>query len=848
MPPTPPPRFHPQPADHLRLAIREAGGIEVFAIGNTDSAGRVSDLEIHARGNQHAVTALFQRVRPGQVVIHNHPSGVLQASDADLGLASHYGEQGVGLVIVDNEVGRELWVVEPLRREATPVDDAALERFFSQGLPMAVSDHELRPGQLEMAREVAVRLNQGGILAAEAGTGTGKSLAYLVPAVLWATANEERVVISTYTKALQDQLAGSDIPLAQAAGLQFEWALVKGRGNYLCRRKLQDALQEVQQADGDEGAPGGEQEAVLRGIAAWAEVSPDGSRTDLSFPLAGETWEAVASDRNQCLAARCPHFDRCFYFEARRRAAGAHVVVVNHSLLLADLAIKRDAGGRGVLPSYGRVIMDEAHHAEQAATSAGTTRVTSLAIRRALIPLLSGRRRRRGALARIAHRWGGLANPDAGQREAIAAGCQAVEHLGRELMGAAPAWLEELAFATDLEAQPISLERPPERPPPTDMNWDDHEGDQPPTPEDLPGPWKEPLSLLVERTAETARAISALEKHFLDLEVQPEEQQPLLDLRQARLRLASQAASARAALEHSPDFCRWIEPDGRAMRAAVCRAPIDVGPFLASALYASTRTLVLTSATLAVRNSFGFTLTRLGLEPAGPDTPPVEERRWTSPFDFASQVLLGLPRDLVPPGHPDHDRAAADVIVQALEHAGGGAFVLCTSFRQITALADRVEQLLGNRMSILRQGQLGRFQLLQSFREDPDSVLFGTDSFWEGVSVKGDALRMVIIPRLPFGVPTEPITVARHARMRDSGLDPFRADTLPRAVLRLRQGFGRLVRGHQDRGVVLILDRRLHDRWYGRQFLAALPPATRVVGPTKVVMSRVQRFYQPEPA
>jgi len=842
MPPTPPPRFHPQPASVLRQAISEAGGIEVFAIGNVDPAGRVTDLEIHARGNQHAVTALFERVRPGQVVIHNHPSGVLQASDADLTLAGHYGEQGVGLVIVDNAVSRELWVVEPHRREAMPVDEAELERFFEHGMSLAVSDHELRPGQIEMAREVATRLNQGGILAAEAGTGTGKSLAYLVPAVLWATANEERVVISTYTKALQDQLAGSDIPLAQAAGLQFEWAMVKGRGNYLCRRKLQDALQE---ATRDNPEDPGEQGATLKRISAWTEVSPDGSRADLAFPVFAELWEAVASDRNQCLAARCPHFERCFYFEARRRAAGAHIVVVNHSLLLADLAIKRDAGGRGVLPSYGRVIMDEAHHAEQAATSAGTSRVTALSIRRALAPLISGRRRRRGALGRIEARWGGAANPDEGLRNDIAAGCRAVEHLARELTASAPGWLEEVAFATGLEDQPISLERAPEPRPPTDPAWDLPE--EPEGPEELDGPWKEPLGLLVERTAETARAIGALEKHFLDIEVQPDEQQPQLDLRQARMRLASQAASARAAIDHSPDFCRWIEPDGRAIRAAVCRAPIDVGPFLSSALYASTRTLVLTSATLAVRNSFGFTLTRLGLEPPGPDVPPVEQRSWTSPFDFASQVLLGLPRDLPPPGHPDHDAAAAEHIVKALRHAGGGAFVLCTSFRQIQSLADRVERELGSGMAILRQGAGNRFRLLERFREDQDSVLFGTDSFWEGVSVKGDALRMVIIPRLPFGVPTEPITVARHARLRAGGLDPFRADTLPRAVLRLRQGFGRLVRGHQDRGVVLILDRRLHDRWYGRQFLAALPPATRAVGPSRMVLQRVQRFYQPQP-
>ncbi len=288
-----------------------------------------------------------------------------------------------------------------------------------------------------------------------------------------------------------------------------------------------------------------------------------------------------------------------------------------------------------------------------------------------------------------------------------------------------------------------------------------------------------------------------------------------------------------------------MEPDGRD-RATLCRAPIDVGPFLGTTLYSVARSLVLTSATLAVRNGFGFTLSRLGLEPAGPDTPEVELRQFPSPFDFASQVLLGLPRDLPPPNHPQHTDAAAHLVTQALELSGGGAFVLCTSYQQIHALGSRVESALGHRLAILRQGEQGRFQLLQRFIRDPDSVLFGTASFWEGVSVKGDALRLVIIPRLPFGVPTEPITQARHERLRGSGLEPFRADTMPRAVLRLRQGFGRLVRGRTDRGVVLILDRRLHDRWYGRQFLAALPPATRAIGPSRLVLARVERFYARE--
>jgi ATP-dependent DNA helicase DinG len=829
-------RFRPEAAARLRAAIAEAGGIEVFAIGAVDGDGRIREAEVHARGNAHAVTALFGRVKPGQVVIHNHPSGVLQASDADLALAAVYAEQGVGVVIVDNEVQRDLWVVEPPSRRERPVDLGELERFFADRLPASVPGWEHRVGQLELAQAVAARLNEGGALVAEAGTGTGKSLAYLLPAVLWATTNDDRVVISTFTRALQDQLAGSDIPQIKAAGLQFEWAIVKGRANYLCRRRLQDALEEGVEADAPvEGADASELRQLTQ-IRAWAAVQTEGTREDLGFPVSAEAWESVASDRHQCLGARCPTFDTCAYFQARRKAAASHLIIVNHSLLLADLAIKREAGGLGVLPAYARVVLDEAHHVEDAATTAGSTRLTAIATLRALAPLLPRSRRRRGALDRIRARWGGLLSDlDESARLRLEETCDRAVVLAEELRGECGPALEHIAWCAGLADHAVSLEPPPPGVAAPVMTQAEP-GE--------PAPWMEPLSLLVERISALARTLGALEKQLQDVKTDPEDAQPLLDLRQARLRLAAQAEAGRAALEAHPDYCRWLEPEGRARRPALCRAPIDVAPFLAQTLYATCATLVFTSATLRVGNSFGFTLQRLGLDPPPEGGPVVYPIAQASPFDYASQVLLGLPRDLPPPDHPEYEHAALGVVVQALTLAQGGAFVLCTSFEQVRALAAGTEAALGARMAILRQGEDSRWRLLERFREDRDSVLIGTDSFWEGVSVKGDALRLVIIPRLPFGVPTEPITMARHARLRSAGVDPFRADSLPRAVLKLRQGFGRLVRAHGDRGVVMILDRRLHDRWYGRQFLASLPPATRAVGPTRAVMAHVARFYQ----
>ena len=516
------------------------------------------------------------------------------------------------------------------------------------------------------------------------------------------------------------------------------------------------------------------------------------------------------------------------------------MVVLNHSLLLADLAIKHESGGRGLLPAYDRIVLDEAHHLEDAATASGAARVSTRAIKYAVGPLLP-RGRRSGVLAAAERLWGGVVSPLAEKdRLALLEAIPRAGRLAEDLRHEAPALLEAVGLAAGLRGQALGLEttgRTGER------GFEEREeaAEEPQV-----EPWQEHVLQLAERLAATARAIGAVEAFLRDVELPVEQVQPLLDLRRARLRLARSAETCRAMLEANADWCRWLESERRGTAAVLCRAAIDVGPFLSQVLYDAARTVVFTSATLAVRGSFDFMLSRVGLlrflEEAGAE-PPVT-CSWASPFDFREQVLLGLPRDLPPPGAPDHERRVAELLDVCFRISKGGAFVLCTSYAQLHGLADRVRASLAGRLAVLRQQGGGRAQLLQRFREDEDSVLFGTDSFWEGVSVKGSALRLVVIPRLPFGVPSEPITVARHARLRAQGLDPFRAHSLPMAVLRLRQGFGRLIRSRSDYGAVLILDRRLHDRWYGRQFLSALPPATRAVGPAQAVLQRLNAFFQ----
>ncbi len=775
-------RFTPAAAAALRAAIADAGGIEVFAVGDVDGKANVERIEVHARGQEGAVVALRSRARAGQVVIHNHPSGDLRPSDPDMRLAGVFGEDGVGFVIVDNPVGRSNWVVEPLRKREAPVDAALLDRFFVEGLPAILPGWEPRPGQLQMAERVAVALSEGGPVVLEAGTGTGKSLAYLAPAALWALANDKKVVVSTYTRTLQAQLVSDDLPMLTrgiaALGLtNLRTAVLKGRNNYLCRRKLEAAA-------GDE---------AVAPIAAWAASSATGDIAELGFDVEDDVWDRVESDTDQTLRARCPHFNTCFYYQARRTAAAAHVVVVNHALLLSDLSVKRQTDGVGILPAFDRVVLDEAHHLEQAATSVSAARVSALAISRAITPVV-GRNRRPGALERLGLKWPKLLDV-AGEAHQAATAARDLARIGFEQLS------DEVSQPTRVRGDPPHL----------DFFVD--------------------LADTMERAAARLGAVqAALEGE----EVKVDDAQPILDLGRARRRLEEAAQTTRAFLNDEQDEVRWFDPGKTAVAAA--RAPVDVAPFLRDVLVERQFATVLTSATLAVNGRIDHFVGRTGLADAAFETFP-------SPFDYEKQALLALPKDLPPPESPAWLDAVADVLVQAIDASRGGAFVLCTSHDAVRTLGDRVQSAIGRRHAVLRQGKGAKGRLLQMFREDRGAVLFGTDSFWEGVSVRGDGLRLVAIPRLPFRVPTEPVSEARYERIRAQGGDPFRAYSLPEAVLKLRQGFGRLVRSGTDRGAVLVLDRRLHEMWYGRVFLQSLPNARRVVGPSRMVMEQLRGFY-----
>ncbi|MFT6142179.1 MAG: ATP-dependent DNA helicase DinG [Myxococcota bacterium] len=802
-------RFHDTAARTLRAAIVQAEGVEVFAIGDVVE-GEVTAVTVTCRGQYDRVLAILGRPRAGQVVIHNHPSGVLIASDADMHLAGRYAEEGVGFVIVDSSVSRSTWVVEPHVEKNVPVTEDDIREVFLHALPRAVPGFETRDAQLHMAIAVAHSLSENEPYAVEAGTGTGKSLAYLIPSALWALRNDSKVVISTYTKALQSQLLVKDLPLLQRADIPAQAALLMGRNNYVCKRRLRIAASEADAAD----------KAMYDDVLAWDGSTEDGTRLDLTIDVPYPVWERIESDSDLTLRLKCPHYAVCHYYMARRRAAAAHLVVVNHALLIADRA-NRDSGGPGVLPKYRRLILDEAHHLENAATGAIGARLTNAAVRRATTPLLPSPKRP-GALARLVQDHatvGGALEPH--EHPALEAAVHEAHDRILALTDELPAVLEALsADVLDNTGTPVRI-RHEDRGQPL---WAVH----------VEPPATRVQQLLDEAVGALTQTLVPFEERML-----PQSRaQSVLDVRRGLRRLSEKALVAREFINEDRDSCRWVDRGSkRDMTAALNLAPIEVAEPLRRLLWDAVPGSVATSATLTVGGRFDHWLDRVGLQDPTTGIHP-------SPFDYKTQALLGLPRDLPEPNDPRYLDESARLMVDAIHASGGGAFVLCTSYAAVRFYTGVLRRSLPGHMPVLSQEGTGRLQLLSRFREARNAVLVGTDSFWEGVDVQGEALRLVIIPRLPFRMPSDPLLAARQERIAQRGGDPFRAFTLPEAIIKLRQGFGRLIRHRSDRGVVLLLDRRIASRRYGRVILYALPPARRAQGPARSVLSATEQFFK----
>jgi len=834
-------RFTPPAATALRAAIADARGNELFVLGTLDDGGRVLTVRVQARGHRQAVPALVQTPRPGEVVIHNHPSAQLTPSDEDLSVAAMLGANGVGVYIVNNPVTEVYVVVEPpAARGPSRIAPAEAAAWLQPGGQLAklLPGYEHRPQQLAMLDAVVEAFNEDSTLTVEAGTGTGKSLAYLLPALQWAVANRERVLVSTHTINLQEQLISKDLPLLiDRLGHACTAALVKGRGNYVCRRKVAQVTAQGALLVEDE------HQAELAQLLAWAERTADGSLGDLAVRPRPEVWEHVVSENDNCLRTRCPHYSTCFFYAARRAAAKADIIVVNHHLLMADLALRDELGSytqNAVLPPARRVIVDEAHHLESVATDYFGDRVSYRHLDRTLGRLRSPRHEHRGLLPALRM---ALDSVDAPADRTLADG--AAGWIEQRLL---PAWH---SLRVDAEQCFVELVHGFQELLGRDVRpgVDEKVRVVPELREQLF--WQDLEDWFLRLGASLDGYVNDLHRIGERIEQMSEDAEQrllglLTEVRAVQGRLAAYSAALRAFVGDDPAMCRWIEVRHRprgGLALACATAPIGVGPLLRRVLFEQFPTVVLTSATLTVDRRFDFLHERVGLdELAEPDR--VRTLRVESPFDFERQALLAIARDVPEPNDPGYEPATHAVIAETVRAARGGAFVLFTAYGALNrAVAALEPELRAAGLTVLRQGETARSILLQRFTQDRSAVLFATDSFWEGVDVRGEALRCVIIARLPFRVPTEPIEEARVEAIAARGGNPFAEHTVPQAVIKLKQGFGRLIRSRADWGAVVLLDSRVVTRSYGRVFLDSLPPARRLVADRRALGASLREFF-----
>jgi len=786
--------------ENIRSEIKKASGREIFIRAEVNfDEDKIDDFEVLARGDETRAPAITSGLGAGCLVIHNHPSGDLEPSGPDIRIASRIGDRGVGFAIIDNKVENIYTVVEPQEpREIKSLEPEEIVSLFSPGGKMEkkLNDYEYRSQQIDVVHEVIETFNNQQESFIEAGTGTGKSFAYLVPALYWNHLNDRPVVVSTNTINLQEQIIDKDLVFLQKIlPFSFESKLVKGRRNYVCLRKADNMENRVEELFSEE--PEKQQQFVK--ILNWLQNTKQGSRSDINFMVQQEVWHQVVSESDVCISTNCPFYGECYFMQARREIHEADILVVNHHLLLADAGLRQE--NQSLLPAYKHLILDEAHNFPRTATHE-----LGRAFRPGWLERFFQRvdTSRFSLITRLRNRVGAIGEK---QKKDIINLLDNIISRVKNCREVAQEYFNTLANFYGNHGDRMYRITADIR---EKESWTrvQSQGDS-----------------LLGQLSTLGVKLDKLYKqmNFLADEKREEFEELILELELASNRCQSFIETLDFNLQNhtaeKEDYVFWLQKDEYFKGAQISQenAPLNISELLPEILWDRLSSLIITSATLTINDNFKFFRQSLGL-------PGARKLRVDSPFDYKKQARLLIPRDIPTPGAEKFLEEIIEEFKEMLASFGGSTMVLFTSYSMLNYCLEHTRPDLEQKgLRILAQGEFPRHYILNNFKAQKSQIIFGTVSFWEGVDIKGDDLKYLIIMKLPFPVPSRPVAAARKEKLEQEGKNPFYHYSLPRAVIRFKQGFGRLIRSRKDRGVIISLDNRLLQRSYGKVFLNSLP-------------------------
>ena len=800
---------------YIRSEIASSNENEVFFVGEINHDGKVTSVSVGSRGNLHSVPVNQDLKRKGSVLIHNHPGGNLTPSDADLSVAAVSSENAQGFYIINNDVTEIYVVVEPVLPKVIKkldVDDAAF--YISKDGPLAKinENFEERLSQIELLKNIAKTFNQNKTGVFEAGTGVGKSYAYLIPSILWAVQNNERVVISTGTINLQQQLCLKDIPQAiKITGKPVKFILMKGRQNYICKRRLQDALNSKDLFENNDD---------LDRIAQWQDSCDTGSKSELSFLPSESVWNRINSESDACMALRCPYYSQCFVMKVKKEASAANILVVNHHLLFADIESRLHGAGYDdavVLPPYKRIIFDEAHGIETAATSFFSESFNRFKI---LKPLNLLYRKKKNSAMGFLFSVSMLSKEEEKSFQAY----QMISKIKSDLTN-----LETLALDLCIQENNLWLN------PLTFRNF-------------------QPVLSMCQTLAKDISVFTSLVLEVLDGVPEDDRDIPYFwETKVLNRRLSDYSVILNDFFmwEEKPDKVFWLQKknlpsdmqkdDELNFYINFIETPLDIAPLMNQGIFEPMDSVVCTSATLKTGRDFSYWLRHNGLYFS--DSDEVLQGEFFSPFPYKENMIFLVPKDIPFPDESDFQIYVENVLKNLILKAKGRTLVLFTSYESLRLSYNNIfSTMLANGIKLLRQGSDDNARILKNFKDDVSSVLFATDSFWQGVDVPGESLSQVIIVKLPFTVPNDPVFKARSEAIRKKGGNSFMELSVPEAIIKFRQGVGRLIRKNTDKGTVVVLDRRIYEKQYGSLFLANVPECKKYYEPVSKILDIIEEF------